>query len=257
MKVLVCLCIILIHYNFLNAQNKKDTLYFQLDKDYMVNGDEFKHLSPSQFNKMRYAYASKTETNGYFYYIVGEEFENLNTEKAVSLKEYIENRTFYIDGEHNRIIDKWKLRELFFDRFIIFFVEGNTSYLPRHIQYNMYYPYGKGHESIDPRVKDTLFFSYDSTYISTNMYNPGIFTIADSSADGSFYFDDLGNVDIARPDFLLSLKKYIRKSRFYCDKDYCKRNLLDQELSDYLRNYIVLLFNEDECILVSSNFGIE
>jgi hypothetical protein len=83
--------------------------------------------------------------------------KGLKPKKILSIKDYIENRKFYCDGKHNQIIDKWKLKEFFIDKYVIFFVNGNEFIQPRHLEYNSY-PIGKGENAVNNKVKDTLFF---------------------------------------------------------------------------------------------------
>jgi hypothetical protein len=43
---------------------------------------------------------------------------------------------------------------------VIFFVNGNEFIQPRHLEYNSYYPIGKGENAVNNKVKDTLFLNW-------------------------------------------------------------------------------------------------
>jgi hypothetical protein len=43
-------------------------------------------------------------------FFVGDGYLTKGLKKILSIKDYIENRKFYLDGKYNRIIDEWKLK---------------------------------------------------------------------------------------------------------------------------------------------------
>lgn len=111
-------------------------------------------------------------------------------------------------------------------------------------------------------VKDTLFFSYDSEYIINHKEIPNHFYIKDGSgiSVGDFYF-----IGVQKPNNYktkskeISLKEYIRSSKFYDEKRWLK--LKDYDLSTYLKKYVIFLVKTENdkksYIQVESSFEIE
>ena len=77
------------------------------------------------------------------------------------------------------------------DKHQILFVEGDTIIVPGQIQYNSFYPIGKGAERRDPRKKDTLVFSYDENVLSAYPQAPWKHYFSDHRDGGAFYFEEL------------------------------------------------------------------
>jgi hypothetical protein len=94
-------------------ERKKDTLFFSVDKYYTYH-----HLLSSNLSGRTYPESIEfeteqrkhTKTNGYIFFCRWWLFnKRTKAEKILSIKDYIENRKFYLDGKYNRI-DEWKLK---------------------------------------------------------------------------------------------------------------------------------------------------
>ncbi|MFC4479368.1 hypothetical protein [Flavobacterium chungangensis] len=112
------------------------------------------------------------------------------------------------------------------------------------------------------KVKDTLFFSYDSQYINTHTEIPNHFYIEDGSGAtvGGFYFtgvQKMKNYKTKKRE--INLKEYIRSSKFYDENRRLK--LRDYELWDYLKNYVIFLVKTENgkksYLQVEASFEIE
>ncbi|UQD55599.1 hypothetical protein [Flavobacterium sp. K5-23] len=109
------------------------------------------------------------------------------------------------------------------------------------------------------KPKDTLFFKYDKTYINAYVEIPSHFYLDDSSGgnNGSFFFKKGEVKNNLNPKKILSLKKYVRSSKFY-DKN---KKLEDQKLAALFSNYVVFLVKNStkktEYIHVESGIEIE
>jgi hypothetical protein len=111
-------------------------------------------------------------------------------------------------------------------------------------------------------VKDTLFFSYDSEYIINHKEIPNHFYIKDGSgiSVGDFYFIGVQKLDNYKTKSKeISLKEYIRSSKFYDEKRWLK--LKDYDLSTYLKKYVIFLVKTENgrksYLQVESSFEIE
>ena len=112
------------------------------------------------------------------------------------------------------------------------------------------------------KVKDTLFFSYDSQYIITHTEIPNHFYIKDGSGAniGDFYFTEVQKIkNYKTKKREIGLKEFIRSSKFYDENRRLK--LRDYELSDYLKDYIIFLVKTEDgkkkYIQVEASFEIE
>ncbi|MDY0990151.1 hypothetical protein SOM12_22155 [Flavobacterium sp. CFBP9031] len=112
------------------------------------------------------------------------------------------------------------------------------------------------------KVKDTLFFAYDSNYINTYPENPNDYYIKDGSGAriGGFYFIEVQKIKNCKTKKReISLKEYIRSSKFYDENRRLK--LWDYDLSTYLKNYVIFLVKTENgkksYIQVESSFEIE
>ena len=83
-----------------------DTLYFELDEDYMVNGNNYRNLKGAAFNKQIAKKKTRAGTNGYIYYLADTILPLSGTPDLKSLKDYIENEVFCYEGEYNEIINE-------------------------------------------------------------------------------------------------------------------------------------------------------
>lgn len=196
-----------------------------------------------------------TNTNGYIYFIKDRILNDLNPNQILSVKEYIERKEFYFQGKYNKIVDKWKLKSLLLDKYIIFLVKDNKYIKPKYLSYNSYYPIGKGDNAIINKIKDTLFFKFDENYLLQAKDGSDDLFLVDSNSDGTFYFERQETTYDLKVETKLDLKNFIQSSRFF-RKDYI-RKLLDYDLSEYLENYVIFLINENKFIKVKPRFEIE
>ena len=251
--------------NLLKAQEKdKDTLFFNIDKYYTISPTISANSLHQTYEKQVEAekeQMSHTKTNGYIFFVGnGYLTKGLKPKKILSIKDYLENRKFYFDGIHNKIIDKWKLKDSLTNKYIIYFVYGDEFIQPRYLEYKSYYPLrDKNWNIINNEVTDTLFFKFDSKYINTYVEIPNHFYLNDSSgsSNGTFFFQKGKSISDLKPKEVLSLKGFVRSSRFYEENK--KQKLNDLELSEFLNNYIIFLVNDKkkEYIQVSCGYQIE
>jgi hypothetical protein len=264
MKIYILIIIIsLFSINLLKAQ-EKDTLFFGIDKYYTISptiSANSLHITYKKQVEAEKEQMIHTKTNGYIFFVGnGYLTKGLKPKKILSIKDYIENRKFYFDGVHNKIIDKWKLKDSLTDKYIIYFVNGDEFIQPRYLEYQSYYPLrDKNWNIINNEVKDTLFFKFDSKYINTYVEIPNHFYLNDSSgsSNGSFFFQKGKSKSDLKPKEVLSLKEFVQSSRFYEENK--KQKLNDLELSEFLNNYIIFLVNDEkkEYIQVSCGYEIE
>jgi hypothetical protein len=112
------------------------------------------------------------------------------------------------------------------------------------------------------KVKDTLFFSYDTQYIITFTEIPNHYYIEDSSGGnvGDFFFAEVQKIkNFKTKKREINLKEYIRSSKFYDENRRLK--LRDYALTDYLENYVIFLVKTENgkksYIQVEASFEIE
>ncbi|MEE9361240.1 MAG: hypothetical protein V3U92_01430 [Cellulophaga sp.] len=243
---------------------KKDTLYFKYDKNYTIDGDQYVNMTYAQFAADRILDMPETQTDGYIYFLKKKIFLNLRPKQVLSIKEYLERRVFYYEGKYNKIINKWKLKELLLESNIIFLVKDKEFIKPKYIGYNSYYPIGKGEEAIDKRIKDTLFFNLSGKQLYESPYVPDHYLIRNVTleGEGSFFFEKIRVVDNIniKTNPILCAQEYIRNTIFY--KEQKKVLLSDYELMEYFdNNYIIFLVKKTqdrrEFIQVRANFTIE
>jgi hypothetical protein len=150
MKIHISLLILsFFSITILTAQKKnKDTLFFNIDKYYIISPTIIPNLSNQTYSERlerEKQQMNHTKTNGYIFF-VGDGFltKGLKPKKILSIKDYIENRKFYLDGKYNQIIDKWKLKDSLTDKYILYFVNGDEFIRPRDLVYFSYYPIREG-----------------------------------------------------------------------------------------------------------------
>ncbi|WP_016990122.1 hypothetical protein [Flavobacterium sp. ACAM 123] len=249
-------------------ERKKDTLFFSLDYYYTISPTITPNLSNQIYSErieFKKQQLKHTKTNGYILF-VGDGFltKGLKPKKILSIKEYIENRKFYFDGQYNQIIDKWKLKNSLTDKHTIYFVNGNEFIHPRYLEYYSYYPIGKGENAINNNnVKDTLFFKLDNSYINESKSVAEQYLLKDGSgsSSGTFFFKEFKEKNNLHPTpkEILSLENFVHSSRFY-DKNK-QQKLDDYELANFFSNYVVFLVEDihgkTKYIQVKSSFLIE
>lgn len=243
----------------------KDTLYFSIDNHYTISPTIIPNLASKTFwEKVDYEkqLIKQTKTNGYVFFIGnGLLTKGLKPKKILSIKEYIENRKFYLDGKYNKIIDTGKLKDSLTDKYKIFFVNNDEFISPRELTYYSYYPIREGDNLIENKIKDTLFFQLDTDYFRQHVEMPKQYYIGDGSpgSDGSFFFNEISFVNNLNAKEVLSLKYFIQSSRFY-DKNK-KQKLDDLKLFDYFKNYVIFLVSGNnkkaKYIKVEPGFEIE
>lgn len=254
-KLIFNILIISLSLNSYAQDSKKDTIYFLYDKQYIIEDTEFNNLDYNEKTEKELLNKKITNTNGYIYFIKDTILNNLNPNQILSIKEYIERKEFYFQGKYNRIVDKWKLKSLLLDKYIIFLVKDNKYIKPKYLIYNSYYPIGKGDNAIINRIKDTLFFKFDENYILQAKNGSDDLFLVDSNSDGTFYFERQEITYDLKVETKLDLKNFIQSSRFF-RKDYIKK-LRDYDLSEYLGNYVIFLIIENKFIKVKPKFEIE
>lgn len=250
------LFIILLPFVSLTAQindNKKDTLFFSIDKYYTLSPSIELKLSNENYNK-KLAFEKmqfrQTNTDGYIFFNTDSvSTKDIKPKNIVSIKDYIENRKFYHDGNSNKIVDKWKLKDSLTDKYVIFFVGNNELIQAKSLEYISYYPIQKDSRIIENRRKDTLFFKLDNKYIYETQPSttPKKYLLKDSgkSKTGTFFFEEFD--EQTRPKFkskkALDLESFIHSTRFYNAE---QQIINDRDLSNYFSNYIIFLDKEVE-----------
>jgi len=237
-------------YIDLTAQIKeKDTLFFNVDKYYTISPSIKHTVDETYYNKLAFEKMQprQTRTDGYIFFDTDTVLKGIKPKKIISIKEYIENKKFYYDGNHNKIIDKWKLMDSLTGKYVIFFVNGNELIRSKNLQYISYYPIHKDTKVIQNKRKDTLFFKLDNNYMyeHESVCNPKRYTLKDSekSNTGIFYFEEFE--EQSRPKFkskkILDLENFVHSTRFY-NTD--KQTIQDCDLSEYFNNYVIFLDKE-------------
>lgn len=228
----------------LKAQEKsKDTLFFNVDKYYTISPTIIPNLSNQTYSERlerKKQQMNHTKTNGYIFFVGdGLLTKGLKPKKILSIKEYIENRKFYFDGKYNQIIDEWKLKDSLTDKYTIYFVNGNEFIHSKDLEYFSYYPIRDGEKIITNKIKDTLYFKLDNSYVYESKYEPNSFLLKDIKGNEIFYFSGIELVKNLKPNEILCLKKTIRSSRFY-DKTKVQK-LNNYKLGIYFNNYVIFL----------------
>jgi hypothetical protein len=255
MKTNISFFSILIMYSTTLLAQKKDSLFFAIDKYYTISPTITTNLNNQTRSELIQAQKKQrtyTKTNGYVYFIGdGILIKGLKPKKILSLKDYIENRKFYYDGKYNQIVDKWKLEDYLTDKYEIFFVNGKEFIQPRYLEYISYYREGL----ISKPIKDTLCFTLDQNYIYQSKHNNDIYLFKEAE---ELYFKKVAQIGALKPNKILNFESYIHSSKFY---DKTKKRINDFNLTVYLGNYIIFLINkkdeEIEYIEVSPVYAIE
>ncbi|WDF64744.1 hypothetical protein [Flavobacterium sp. KACC 22763] len=94
------------------------------------------------------------------------------------------------------------------------------------------------------KVKDTLFFKIDNSYLFERDYIPKSFFIKDRNGHTEFFFQEAEILHNLKPKQVLFLKYFIRNSKFYINEG---RIALDiKGLMDYMKKYTIILIRENE-----------
>jgi hypothetical protein len=242
---------IIIAFPIVSLAQKKDSLFFAVDKYYTISPtispNIDKNLTYPEVVKSHKNQMAHTKTNGNVLFIGdGILIKGLKPKKILSLKDYIENRKFYHDGKYNQIVDKWKLKDSLTDKYEIFFVSREQFIRPRLLEYYSYYPFKEDDKFITNPIKDTLCFNLDNNYVVQSKHDKDIFYLEDSgkSGDVTFHFRKMKLTKNIKCDKFLDIKNFIHSSRFYNDSK--KKILNDFELMNYLSKYVIYLVNKKE-----------
>ncbi|MDR7208693.1 hypothetical protein [Flavobacterium piscis] len=247
----------------LQAQTEKDTLFFSIDKYYTISPTiipNFGNKSYSDWIAATKEQMEHTKTNGYIFFIGnGYLIKDLKPKKIISIKDYIENRKFYLEGKYNKIIDKRKLKDSLVDKYTIFFVNGDEYIEPRDLEYNSYYPRrDKNWNFVSNNIKDTLYFKFDNEYVYKQKEFPDEYFLREESSEGGFFLKEIKKTVNLKPEKVLNFKDFIQSSKMYY-----KHNKMfnTHELAEYLSNYVVFLLikenKEIQYIEVSPGYAIE
>lgn len=247
----MCLVIVIT----INAQEKpKDTLFFALEKNYTISPTltaNMANLSNPDLIAATEEELKNTNTLGYIYFIGnGFLYTGLKPKKILSIKDFIENRNFYMDGKYNNVVDVYKLNDSLFRKYTIFFVIGKEFIQPRVIEYKQYYTNmdKEGNRLPHPLTKkDTLYFNYDEKYITPSKHAKNKFILNGENCIGgaafSFDFEFKELRENLKPQLILDLKKYIHSSRFYDLKDGGPECF---SLAYYMDNYVLIFVQKND-----------
>ncbi|MEA1784557.1 hypothetical protein U1E44_00495 [Arenibacter sp. GZD96] len=234
----------------------KDTLFFWYDEIYTIDGEKSEGIPWIEFSESRIRDMSRSDTNGYVYFLKDTIIHDLRPKEILSFKDYLENRRFYYDGKYNTIVDPWKMDNLLLKKHIIFIVKGKEFIKPHFIEYNSYYPVGKGDEAIDPRLKDTLYFKLDSGYLKKSFEDGNKYFFQDIYSDQMFYFRENRLFQDLKPGKTESFFEYLRIPKLrYGNSIYGSLN--DYRLWKHFKNYIIFLVGDDCFIKVDPGWEIE
>jgi hypothetical protein len=236
---------------------KKDTLYFGIDKYYTISPTINSNLENEPYPewiKTTNEYMKQTKTNGYIFFI-GDDYltKNLKPKKVLSIKKYIENRKFYFDGKYNQIVDEKKVKDSLIDKYVIYFVNGDKFIKPLQLNYVSYYPRrDKDWNVVENKIQDTLYFKLDNEYIYQSTTDPEWYLIKGSNGNQHIFFQKEGIERGLTINKLIDFKEFVQSQRF-CSK-YKKQKLNEPALADFLSNYVVYFVKvtENEFIKVSA-----
>lgn len=228
-------------------ERKKDTLFFDIDKYYTISPTIIPNLSNQTYSERlerKKQQMNHTQTNGYIFFVGdGILTKGLKPKKILSIKDYIENRKFYLDGQYNQIIDKWKLKDSLTDKYILYFVNEDEFIRPRDLEYFSYYPIREGKKVINNKIKDTLFFKLDNDYVYESKITSGSYLIEDSKGSEIIFFKKMKTIYGLKPKKILHLKEFVRHSKFFDENKFVKLDYFG--LSQYLNNYEVFLIKNN------------
>ncbi|MDG1572903.1 hypothetical protein OZ410_11300 [Robiginitalea sp. M366] len=198
---------------------KRDTLFFEYDPDYILDGDIIPNNRDQLLLKV-FKLQKKSEYEGYIYLLKDTIKVGYKPENVLSLKETIENKKYYFDGPFNRLVNKNKLESKLLDKYQVIFVRNDSFIIPKYIQYNTFYPKGKGFNYVDKRQKDTLVFQFEEHRWNTSFepeYGKQIFTLTDKTRKGGLYFSvkdkltdrEFSSLEISEDAFINDIEEYI------------------------------------------------
>ncbi|MDX6183583.1 hypothetical protein SGQ44_14720 [Flavobacterium sp. Fl-77] len=246
----------------MKAQERdKDTLFFNIDKYYTISPTITSNLTNKTYLEIvefQKQLMTNTKTNGYVYFIGdGILTKGLKPKKVLSIKDYVENRKFYLDGKYNKIIDDGKLKDSLTDKYKIFFINGDEFISPRVLEYYSYYPIREGDKVIQNKIKDTLFFKLDNDYVYESKYAPKVYLVNENIESSEvFSLRELEIIKSLKSKKILSLRDYVKSSRFYNENRTTKLNKI--YFMKYLQDYVIFLVNnKNEYIKVEPSVVIE
>jgi hypothetical protein len=160
--IIVLLLIITKSYS---QKEPKDTLYFKLDTEYIVEKKFSKSSQRKGFVPDNYDWKmKKMEKNnslGYFIFIRDTSYQSSIIAKPQSLREFIEKKENYYPGKYNKAINGPKLKRNFLFKYEIFFVDNQKVIKPLYLNYRSYYPIRTSRNIFIPNPnKDSLYFAF-------------------------------------------------------------------------------------------------
>ncbi|MCZ8229975.1 hypothetical protein [Flavobacterium sp.] len=254
-KIILIKMLIVVIISTMQAQEKpKDTLFFALEKNYTISPTLIPNMGrlrnpdliPATEDELK-----NTNTLGYIYFI-GNGYLNtgLKPKKILSIKDYIENKKFYMEGKYNNVVDIYKLNDSLFGKYTILFVNGKEFIEPRHIEYKKYHT---NRDTLGNRIphpltkKDTLFFNFDEKYIIPSKHDKGKYSLnGENCLGGTAFSFDLEFKEFKesfKPEIILDLKKYIHTSRFYDSKNKSPECF---SLAYFMDNYVLIFVQKKD-----------
>lgn len=100
------------------------------------------------------------------------------------------------------------------------------------------------HLQAQEKIKDTLFFKIDNSYLLETKNIPKTFFLKDGNKSEEFCFSELAISHNLKPTKVLDLKYFIRNSKFYLNKG--SRKLDNWKLVKYFSDYQIFLVREKE-----------
>lgn len=253
-------------YGAYMQSEKKDSIYFQYDKNYILFYENLDFSNYKIFESNVIKNISKTGTEGYFLFKAIDTLYDLKPKQIFDLKDYVEKREFYYAGEHSQTVNKDFLKEKIFNKYKVFIV-NNDSFItirqhPFENFYNSYYPIKYHDKNKYPKpLKDTLFIKYDKKYLIRKVHpNEGY----------TYYYFKLsrGTDDVF---FFAENRKYLKKTKSNItsiEKIFVENNLIrkskidnhefprDEELYDFFSRKIIYLVKRDSIIELESKYVI-
>lgn len=246
-----------------SQNNLKDTLYFKLDPDYIVEKQLLKHNERQYFIPDIYADVkqrmTKSNSLGYFIFYRDTLYQSSEFENPLTLHEFIEKKENYYPGKHNRSINLSKLKHKFLRKYEIFFVDKNEVIKPKYIDYRSYYPVRISKENFIPNPNmDSLYFAFNEKdfydpYSRSNLFKTS-FGIAIKSNEDGIVLEKIDSVHINNKVETKSIIEFIN----YLKQNQHKEGVRSHEdIAEYLGNYKVFILKDQVFYEVRPSYWIE